>query len=61
MLGFLNKNKSSIKQQRLDEQIERSESAFNAALGAEARNNQAAAEHFLRLAIREEEKAFSNG
>ena len=57
MLGFL-KPKKDHKQERLDEQIERSEGAFNAALGAEQRNNIAAAEHFLRLAIREEEKAF---
>ena len=57
MLGFL-KSKKDHKQERLDEQIERSEGAFNAALGAEQRNNIAAAEHFLRLAIREEEKAF---
>jgi hypothetical protein len=42
------------------EQIERAETAFNAALGAEARNNPSAAQHFLQLAIREEEKALNN-
>lgn len=58
MLGFLNKNKPDQKQRRFDEQLERSEGAFNAALGAEQRNNLPAAEHFLLVAIREEQKAF---
>lgn len=58
MLSLLSRNKSQQKQQRLDEQIERSESAFNAAFGAEQQNNIPARDHFLRIAIREEEKAF---
>jgi len=51
-------HKPQRSEQRLNEQIERSEGAFNAALGAEQRNNLPAAEHFLELAVREEEKAF---
>lgn len=57
MLGFL-KSKPDQKQQRLEDQIERSESAFRMAIEAEQRDNPSAAEHFLRVAIREEDKAF---
>lgn len=58
MLSLLNRNKSDQKLRRLDEQIERSESAFNAAYGAEQRNNIPARDHFLEVAIKEEAKAF---
>lgn len=57
MLGFL-KHKPQRKEQRLEDQIERSESAFRMAMEAEQRDNPSAAEHFLRVAIREENKAF---
>lgn len=61
MLGFLSKaTKRRLKEERFETCRERAESAFNAALGAEARNNPSAAEHLLRVAIREEEKALTN-
>lgn len=47
-----------VSQQRLDTQIERSESAFNVALEAEQRGNTAVADHFLNVAIEQEERAF---
>lgn len=57
LLSLLNR-KLPPSEQRLNEQIERSESAFNAAYGAEQRNNIPARDHFLAVAIREEKKAF---
>lgn len=57
MLGFL-KKKSDLKEDRLNAQIERSESAFQVALEAEQRGNSPTAMHFLDVAVREESKAF---
>lgn len=58
MLSFL-KPKPNLSERRLDDQIERSESAFRMAMEAEQRDNPSAAEHFLSVAIREENKAFN--
>ena len=57
MLSFL-KPKPKLCERRLEDQIERSESAFRMAIEAEQRDNPSAAEHFLNVAVREESKAF---
>lgn len=57
MLGFL-KKKIDLKEDRLNTQIERSESAFRVALEAEQRGNSPTAMHFLDVAVKEESKAF---
>lgn len=57
MLSFL-KLKPNLSERRLEDQIERSESAFRMAIEAEQRDNIPVAEHFLNVAIREESKAF---
>ena len=60
LLSFLQnqKHKQLQAERQLEFQIERSESAFRVALEAEQRGDTVKAEHFYRVALGEEAKAF---